>query len=124
MNNKKLTGRWGETTAAQFLREKRYAVTAMGYRTRFGEIDIIAENREFIVFVEVKLRKSDKFAQAREFVDSAKQRKLTLTAMQWLQSNPTDKQPRFDVIEIYAPEGIFTKEPVINHIENAFEAKK
>jgi putative endonuclease len=124
MNDKKLTGRWGETTAAEFLRKKRYDITAMGYQTRFGEIDIIAENRKYIAFVEVKLRKSDKFAQAREFVDSSKQRKLTLTAMQWLQSNPTDKQPRFDVIEIYATEGIFTKSPVINHIENAFEAKK
>ena len=96
----------------------------MGYRTRMGEIDIIAENRKYLVFAEVKLRKSDSFAAAREFVDGSKQRRLTATAMQWLRQNPTGLQPRFDVIEIYAPLGMATESPTINHIKNAFEVKE
>ena len=124
MTTTKLQGRWGEEKAAEYLRKKGYKITAMSYRTRMGEIDIIAENRKYLVFVEVKLRKSDSFAKAMEFVDSNKQRRLTAAAMQWLQQNPTRLQPRFDVIEIYAPLGMETPRPKINHIINAFEAKE
>ena len=123
MTTTKLQGRWGEEKAAEYLRKKGYRITAMSYRTRMGEIDIIAENRKYLVFVEVKLRKSDTFAKAMEFVDRNKQRRLTLAAMQWLQHNPTALQPRFDVIEIYAPSGMDTARPVINHIKNAFEGQ-
>ena len=73
------------------------------------------------MFVEVKLRKSDKFAQALEFVDRKKQARLRTTAEIYLSQNPTDLQPRFDVIEIYAPDGLDTKKPVIYHLEDAFE---
>ena len=120
MTTTKLQGRWGEEKAAEYLRKKGYNITALGYRTRHGEIDIIAESRKYIVFVEVKLRKSSDFAEAREFVDVSKQRRIRATAMTWLQQNESDLQPRFDVIEIYAPDGIVTKKPAINHIENAF----
>lgn len=119
----KLLGRWGEDKAAEYLRKKGYKVIAMGYRTRMGEIDIIAENRKFLAFVEVKLRKSNKFGAAAEYVDATKQHKITITALSWLQRNPTKRQPRFDVVEIYAPEGMETRDPVINHIENAFYAR-
>ncbi|MBQ6539983.1 MAG: YraN family protein [Oscillospiraceae bacterium] len=124
MTNTKLQGRWGEELAADYLRKKGYRITAMGYRTRMGEIDIIAENRKYLVFAEVKLRKSDSFAKAMEFVDGNKQRRLTVTALQWLSRNPTGLQPRFDVIEIYAPLGMETAKPIINHIKNAFEMKE
>ena len=117
MTNTKLQGRWGEELAADYLRKKGYRITAMGYRTRMGEIDIIAENRKY-------LRKSDSFAKAMEFVDGNKQRRLTVTALQWLSRNPTGLQPRFDVIEIYAPLGMETVKPKINHIKNAFEMKE
>ena len=123
MTTTKLQGRWGEEKAAEYLRKKGYKITAMSYRTRMGEIDIIAENRKYLVFVEVKLRKSDSYAKAMEYVDRNKQRRLTMTALQWLQQNPTQLQPRFDVIEIYAPEGMETRSPKINHIKNAFEGK-
>ena len=92
----------------------------MGYNTRFGEIDIVAENRKYVVFVEVKLRKNDKFGSAMEFVGREKQRRIIASAQLYLASNPTTKQPRFDVIEVYAPDGTDTKNPFINHIENAF----
>ncbi len=107
--------------AAAYLRRKRYQLVSTGYRTRFGEIDLIVSNRKYLVFVEVKLRKSDKFAEAKEFVDIRKQTRLITSAEIYLSQNPTELQPRFDVIEIYAPEGIDTKNPRINHLEDAFQ---
>ena len=117
----KLTGAWGEALAAEYLRKKRYKIVASGYRSRFGEIDLIVSNRKFLVFVEVKLRKNGSFASAREYVDQRKQDKLRITASMYLSQNPTNLQPRFDVIEIYAPQGAATADPVITHLEDAFE---
>lgn len=120
MGRNNIVGAWGEAVAADFLRNKKYKIIATNYRCRFGEIDIIAENRKYLVFAEVKLRKSDKFAAAAEFVDSYKQERLRSTAELYLSENPTRLQPRFDVIEIYAPEGTQTKSPLIHHLEDAF----
>ena len=121
MGTSKLTGAWGEALAADYLRKKQYKIVASGYHSRFGEIDLIAQNRTFLVFVEVKLRKSARFALAREYVDLKKQEKLRLTASIYLSQNPTKLQPRFDVIEIYAPEGMATAAPEIYHLEDAFQ---
>ena len=118
--DKKLLGRWGEEQAAAYLRKQGWKIVGMNYATRYGEIDVIAENRRFIAFVEVKLRKSDRFAAAREFVTLKKQERLKLAAESWLAVNPTEKQPRFDVIEIYAPQGRETAKPIIELYENAF----
>ena len=117
----KLLGRWGEALAAEYLRKKRYVLVACNYRCRFGEVDLIVENRTYVVFVEVKLRKSDRFAAAMEYVDHRKQNRLRTTAQLWLSQHPTGKQPRFDVIEIYAPEGLATRRPQICHWEDAFQ---
>lgn len=114
-------GAWGERIAAAYLRRKWYKIVAVGYRSRFGEIDIIASRGSYLVFVEVKLRKSDEFAQALEYVDRRKQSRIITTASCYLSEFPTDLQPRFDVIEIYAPDGIQTRNPSINHLEGAFE---
>ena len=121
MATNKLTGAWGEALAAEYLRKKHYRIVASGYRCRFGEIDLIVQNRKFLVFVEVKLRKSGSFASAHEYVDRRKQDKLRITASMYLSQNPTDQQPRFDVIEIYAPEGMETSRPEIHHLEDAFQ---
>ena len=120
MLTSKLSGAWGEAIAAKYLQKKRYKLVACGYRCRFGEIDLIVKNRKFLVFIEVKLRKTADFAAAREFVDGNKQDRLRATASMYLSQNPTKLQPRFDVIEIYAPEGALTKDPVITHLEDAF----
>lgn len=120
MGQNNISGAWGEKIAAQFLRKKRYTLVATNYRSRFGEIDLIVQNRKYLVFVEVKLRKSAAFADAREFVDSYKQERLRTTAEIYLSKYPTELQPRFDVIEVYAPEGVDTKKPAINHLEDAF----
>lgn len=117
-NDKKLLGRWGEELAARYLKKKRYTVIAMNYYCRMGEIDIIAQKKGYVVFAEVKLRKNSEHGYAREFVTEQKQEKLRIAAEMWLSQNPTELQPRFDVIEIYAPQGIETKRPQINHLEN------
>ena len=121
MGRNNLVGAWGEALAAEYLRKKRYEVVAAGYRSRFGEIDLIVRDRKFLVFVEVKLRKSSNFARAMEYVDWRKQDKIRMTASMYLSQNPTVLQPRFDVVEIYAPEGTGTVKPEIHHLEDAFE---
>lgn len=119
--DKKLLGRWGEEEAAEYLRRKGYVIVGAGWHCRGGEIDLIARKGEYLSFVEVKLRKNARFAQAREFVDYRKQQRVKLAASLYLASHPTDLQPRFDVVEVYAPQGAATPAPVIEHIENAFD---
>lgn len=110
-------GEWGEAQAAAFLAQKGARILARNYRTRFGELDIIAELSGVLLFVEVKTRKNDHFAAAREAVTSRKQQRLRITAELWLQEHSTPFQPRFDVIEVYGePEQAVR----IVHIENAF----
>ena len=121
MAKSKLTGSWGEALAAEFLRKKRYKTVAVGFCSRCGEIDLIVKDRKNLVFVEVKLRKNADFATAREYVNRSKQDRIRATASVYLSKNPTDLQPRFDVIEIYAPQGVETKDPVIEHMEDAFQ---
>lgn len=121
MGKSKLSGAWGEALAAEYLRKKHFKLVAVGYQCRFGEIDLIVKDRKNLVFVEVKLRKSGDFAAAREYVDRRKQDRLRVTASMYLSANPTRLQPRFDVVEIYAPEGAETKTPEIYHMEDAFQ---
>ena len=121
MGRNNLVGAWGEALAAEYMKKKRYKIVATGYRCRFGEIDLIVSNREFLVFVEVKLRKSDKFASAMEHVDYHKQKRLRTTAELYLSENPTRLQSRFDVIEIYAPDGMQTASPELIHLKDAFQ---
>ena len=121
MGRNNLAGAWGEALAAQYLQKKRYKIVATNFRCRFGELDLIVSNRKYLVFVEVKLRKSDKFAAAADFVDFRKQDKLRTTASIYLAEHPTQLQPRFDVIEIYAPDGVETLKPEIHHMEDAFQ---
>lgn len=120
MGRNNLVGAWGEQVAADHLRKKGYTLIAHSYRSRFGEIDLILRNRKYLVFVEVKLRKNANFARAVEYVDRRKQEKLRITAQVYLSQHPTELQPRFDVIEIYAPRGMDTPRPEITHWEDAF----
>lgn len=117
----KLLGRWGEALAAKYLEKKKYTLVASGYACRWGEIDLIVQNKKYLVFVEVKLRKSDDFAKASDFVDSRKQNRIRMTAELYLSQHETKLQPRFDVVEIYAPQGTDTKKPQITHLEDAFQ---
>jgi len=120
MGRNNLVGAWGEALAAKYLQKKKYKLITTGYRCRFGEIDLIMADKKYLIFVEVKLRKSDQFAKAHEFVDLHKQNRLRTTAELYLSQYPTTLQPRFDVIEIYAPNGTATLDPKIYHLEDAF----
>ena len=113
--NSTLTGREGEARAAEYLRKKRYDIIGANYRCRFGELDLIAKKRELVIFVEVKLRKNDRFGAAADAVTPAKREKLRKAALSWLAATECTAPTRFDVIEIYTETGR------INHIENAFE---
>lgn len=121
MGRNNTLGAWGEELAAAYLKKKGYRLITQGYRSRFGEIDLIVKNRKFLVFVEVKLRKDARFASAMEYVDLYKQNRLRTTAALYLSRYPSELQPRFDVIEVYAPQGTDTPRPEINHLEDAFQ---
>lgn len=114
MNN---LGSFGELKAQRYLKRRLYRIVESNYHSRFGEIDIIAENRKYIVFVEVKQRSENTIAQPCEFVTTSKQQKIIATAQLYLAKNPTKKQPRFDVIEIISDNN---KIKSIKHLENAF----
>lgn len=117
---KRLLGPWGEEQAARYLRRRGWRIEASNYRCRQGEIDLIARRFGVLAFVEVKTRKDAAFAQAREFVTAAKQQRILTAAALYLAGRGEELQPRFDVIEVYAPEGTETRRPRIVHIENAF----
>ncbi len=118
LSEKEKPGILGEVCAARMLREKGYIIYTANYRCRFGEIDIIAADDKYIAFTEVKTRSPGAISTAREAVDMKKQEKIIKTAGLYLQNNPVELQPRFDVVEVYLDKN--RKAEKINHIENAF----
>lgn len=112
-------GERGERHAAAFLHRKGYEIVARNYHTQYGEIDLICADAQYVVFVEVKTRSSTKFGAPREAVTTSKQRKIILSAEQWLLQYPTELQPRFDVVEVLVSPDYTTCR--IHHIPDAFE---
>lgn len=113
-------GKSGEYYVAKYLRKKRYKVIATNMRNKYSEIDIIAENKEYIVFVEVKTRSSKGNIKPADAVNFYKQQKILKAAKYYITyTHKTTKQPRFDVAEVYLnPQK--GKPESINYIENAF----
>lgn len=111
-------GRLAEKRAANYLREKGYVILDGNYRTRFGEIDIIAEKKGIIAFVEVKMRSEGSIASPKEFVDSGKQKRIIAAAAQYITNFKIKSQPRFDVIEVFCANNEIKS---FKHLENAFE---
>lgn len=116
----RIRGQWGEELVAEDLRRKGWTVVARNFYCRMGELDIVAKNERYLIFVEVKLRKNARFGAACEAVTPLKQRKLMAAAQYYLMCHPTKLQPRFDVAEVYAPQGVHTERPSISYIENTF----
>ena len=116
---KRITGNLGEDFAGNYFKKKGFSVVR-NYHSRYGEIDIIAENEEYVLFVEVKTRKSDSMTSPKEAVDYRKRQKLILTAQDYLSKHTADKRLRFDVLEVFQNEGRIYK---FNHIESAFDAE-
>ncbi len=114
-------GALGEVYAARYLRERGYTILSANYRTRFGEIDIVAKKDETMIFTEVKTRGRGMIAQPMESVDRRKQRRLSLAAAQYLKREPPDTATRFDVIEVFLDE---RQQPIrIRQITNAFDSQ-
>lgn len=111
-------GKIAEKKAWNYLRDKKYWLVDHNYSSRFGEIDLIVENKKYIVFVEVKMRNENSIAQPKEFVDENKQQRMIATAKQFLAQKNINKQPRFDVIEIISSNYEIKS---IKHLENAFD---
>ncbi len=114
-------GAAGEVMAARYLRKKGYTLIAANYRTRFGEIDIIAADKKYIAFVEVKLRSGAAIYTPEEAVTPLKQQKIVKAALQYLQLHPSDLQPRFDVIAIVADDRDPMKARSLEHLKAAFD---
>ena len=87
---------------------------------REGEIDLVVSRGPYLCFVEVKLRRNAEMAEAREFVTPGKQRRVRTAALYYLMEHPSPLQPRFDVVEVYAPQGESTRKPVVRHWEGVF----
>lgn len=119
MTEKKKIGDFGEQAAADYLVSRGMSIIKRNYCCRAGEIDIIARDGEYTVFVEVKTRKNANFGTAAEFVDRRKQERIIKTALYYLGRD--DVAMRFDVVEVYyRSEGDGLQIDRINHIENAF----
>ncbi|ADU26021.1 YraN family protein [Ethanoligenens harbinense] len=116
-------GALGERAAAVWLREHGYTIVGANVRTRFGEIDLIAEDGTCLAFVEVKTRAPNARFLPREAVDARKQARIVRTALLYLSTHTTPLQPRFDVMEILPGAGGDFARCTIRHIPNAFTAQ-
>ena len=118
MNNIEL-GAFGEKSALKYLKKKKYKILEKNYKAKMGEIDIIAQDREYLVFVEVKPRSYDPLVSGSYAVDQKKRLHIFKTASYYLKKTKSDLQPRFDIIEIEIDRN--NKKAVsCNHYENAF----
>ena len=108
-------GTRGEDEAVTFLIKKGYKIKERNWRFAKAEIDIIAENEDWLVMIEVKTRSSDAFGNPEEFVSKSKQKHLIRAANRYLELNPTDKDTRFDIISI-----VIEPKFSIEHIPEAF----
>lgn len=112
-------GKLGETLACEELTRLGYAILATRHRTRFGEIDIVAEHVGVLVFVEVKARRSSRGGSAAESVTPRKQRRVAAMALDYLAwEGRLDKPCRFDVVAI---DRIGSSSMTIRVIENAWQ---
>ena len=111
-------GELGEGVAVQLLKEQGYKIWKRNYKTKLGEIDIIAKDKDTVCFIEVKTRHSDKFGSPEESISESKQKKIARVALLFLKEMKLlDKKARFDVVSVVYSKG----EPQPDLIKNAFE---
>lgn len=110
----------GERAARRYLRRLRYRILARDWRSRLGQIDLVALDGDVVVFVEVKTRSGTEAGHPAESITPQKQRQLTRLALQFLKRHRLlEKSARFDVLAVHWPPG--ARRPRIEHIRNAFE---
>lgn len=113
-------GKIGEDYTVKFLKRNKHKILERNMRNKYSEIDIIAENKEYIIFVEVKSRTGEGVPRPADAVNLRKQQMILKAAKYYLTyTNQTSKQPRFDVAEVFLSESN-NKPYKINYMENAF----
>ncbi len=110
----------GEKRVANYLRKQGFSIVKRNYVCRYGEIDIVAENDEYILFVEVKTRKENSMVSGVEAVDAFKQRRVTLAANDYIVKTENEKQPRFDIAEVVVSKKEDELKYKLHYIENAW----
>lgn len=111
------TGAPGERYAAEYLETHGFKILERNFRCRYGEIDVVARNNSYLIFLEVKTRGENAISDPLEAISSAKQRKLIRAAECYLQGHPTALQPRFDAAAVRTRKGV----PIsIQYVKNAF----
>ncbi len=117
-----LTGELAEQDACQFLIEQKLKLICKNYHCCFGEIDLIMQDEQSLVFVEVRYRKHNQFGSGAESITISKQRKLIKTASYYLQQTPGSSQfaARFDVVSMSADTN--SQNSKIDWIKDAFQA--
>lgn len=119
LDPRRLFGQEGESAAEQYLRDKGYRILARNVRSSMGELDLVAEDGQVLVFVEVKARHTDAFGGVIHAVHQRKQEKLIQLAAQYLARHHLKDRPcRFDVVLL---QGANAEASQIEHIQNAFE---
>lgn len=119
LDPRRLFGQEGEAEAERYLRRKGYRIVARNLRSSLGELDLVAEDGQVLVFVEVKARRTGRFGGAIHAVHWQKQQKLIRLAAQFLaQRHWMDRSCRFDVVLLEATESGRLQ---VEHIQNAFE---
>lgn len=111
------TGKIGEHYTAEYLKEMGYELLELNFKSRFGEIDIIARNEKYLAFVEVKTRRTDGLTHPFEAITPGKRVKIIKTAQFYLLHHPTELQPRFDAAAVFTQDGELQK---LEYLENAF----
>ena len=119
LDPRRLFGQEGEAEAERYLRRKGYRIVARNVRSSLGELDLVAEDGQTLVFIEVKARRSVEFGGAIHAVHRRKQQKLARLASQFLaQRHWMERSCRFDVLLLQATD---TAELRVEHIQNAFD---
>ena len=119
INMQQRFGKQSETLAVKHLKKNGFKILEKNYRTKLGEIDIIARDKDTIVFVEVKSRKSDRYGTPKHAITRSKKRKISMVALYYLKTlDEKNTRARFDVVAIHSGED---RSPKIEMIKNAFE---
>lgn len=121
MTDRQILGYKGEKATCKYLKRNKFKIIKRNFASKHGEIDIIAENKEYIIFVEVKTRSEGQLLDPKTAVNYQKQLRIMKTASAYLRNNPSPKQPRFDISQVISDGKGKLK---IDYLENAFYQEK
>lgn len=121
LNRQQQFGKKGESIAARYLKKNGYSILEQNYRTKLGEIDIIAKDKDALVFVEVKSRTSGRFGSPKLGMTTKKQRQISMVALYYLKiTKQSNVKARFDVVVISPDDGSLRTKIIKNAFELAY----